>query len=87
MSPLDFIKILPATREHTQTRKVLEKHSNTSKPFLLSPVVKLEDEAETRSLKHRRGEQVESMIRNITDGSIDEELLITQHMSELSVVE
>jgi hypothetical protein len=64
--------------------------SNTSKPFVLSPVVKLDhnDEEDRRSLKDKKNEEIEDMLAGFDeDYEINEELLLTQHMSELSIVE
>lgn len=87
VSPLMTItQTRPQTLENIKKKNVIL--SRTGKPFALSPVVKLEheDEEERRSLKGRKNELLERADID-ADESINEELLLTQHMSELSMID
>lgn len=91
VSPLQTItQTRPQTLERMNKASKKFSISNTSKPFVLSPVVKLDhnDEEDRRSLKDKKNEEIEDMLAGFDeDYEINEELLLTQHMSELSIVE
>lgn len=76
VSPLDSITKIPE-RQKKQAIK-----SFSSKPFILSPMVKIEDDLETKSQRAKKNQQLETIVQEvkIDDFSIDEELLEDQQM-------
>ena len=88
VSPLDSITKIRHSA-HEPIEKKSRPVSNTSKIVQLSPVHKMADDNEdARSHKHKQTERLENEnLRHHLDDSIDEELLKTQHMSELSLLE
>jgi hypothetical protein len=91
VSPLDLMTKQKSITidEKKPDRKEKAKHvSNTSKPFKLDPVVRFEKENEdTHSLKAIKVERLDAgSSESFSEESLNEELLLTQHMSELSIV-
>lgn len=91
VSPLDSITKMRSNHELEGIRGPLrpQKPSHTSKPFKMSPVIRVEGDEEDRwSLKHKQTDAIEKWRGELyEDDSLDEELMKTQHMSELSVNE
>lgn len=94
VSPLDSITKIRHVKEEPEkpekenkSRKVIG--SNTSKIVQLTPLYNMaDDNDDARSLKHKHVDKlVHENVRHHLDDSIDEELLKTQHMSELSYIE
>lgn len=91
VSPLDSIKY--KVDQHSSADLLPRKLPNkalSTKPFTLSPVVKFDDDDEDRhSAKYKQTSQLEYKRQDIDDSvdSIDERLLVSQHMSELSLAE
>ena len=81
VSPLDSITKMRSNHELEGIRRPLRPHkpSNTSKPFKMSPVIRVEGDEEDRwSLKHKKTDAIENFRGELyEDDSIDEELLIT----------
>ena len=91
VSPLDSIK--HKVEHQISSDLPPRKHQNkalSSKPFTLSPVVKFDNDDEDRhSAKYKQTSQLEYKRQDLDDSDdcIDERLLVSQHMSELSLAE